>query len=121
MLKRARQVTFIFLPTAGKSSGCLCESFLPEQLSVVLKRKSFNIPPMLKSLIFLSILTAFAAIPKKASVFLADAKPEPFADTLTYPGRVRSRVNAATTSEIEGQVVRIEKPLGSKISKGEVI
>jgi multidrug efflux pump subunit AcrA (membrane-fusion protein) len=66
-------------------------------------------------------LVATAAVPTKASVFLSDAKAQPFSDILTYPGRVKSRVNAAATSEIEGQVVRIEKLLGTHINKGDVV
>ena len=62
-----------------------------------------------------------AAVPKKASVLIFEAKAEALSDSLAYPGRVRSRINAVTTSEIEGQVVKIEKALGSKVKKGDVI
>ncbi len=63
----------------------------------------------------------YASIPKKASVMLLEAKSQPLADALTYPGRVRSRLNATTTSEIEGQVTEISRPLGSKVKNGDVI
>lgn len=62
-----------------------------------------------------------AAIPKKASVLLLQAKSQEFSDNLQFPGRVRSRVNDVMTSEIEGKVIKIEKPLGSKVKKGDVI
>lgn len=76
--------------------------------------------------VFLVALSFFsapirAAVPKKASVLLLQAKSEEFSDNLQFPGRVRSRVNDIMTSEIEGKVIKIEKPLGSAIKKGDVI
>lgn len=64
---------------------------------------------------------SFSAAPKKASVIVTEAAPKPLSDVMAYPGRVRSRVNAVTTSEIDGQVVKIQRPLGSKVNRGDVI
>jgi multidrug efflux pump subunit AcrA (membrane-fusion protein) len=79
-----------------------------------------------RTMLVLGWVTSFgavsaAAVPKKANVLLLEAKAQVMADSLSYPGRVKSRVNAITTSEIEGQVVKIERPLGSKVKRGDVI
>ena len=76
---------------------------------------------ILMLLVLGSLPTVAAPNAKKASVLLAEAKSQSLADSLSFPGQVRSRVNATMTSEIEGQVLRLEKVLGSKVKKGDVI
>lgn len=63
----------------------------------------------------------FAAAPKKASVFIQEAKLEPVADRMVYPGRVRSKIEALVTAENEGLVQKILKPVGSAVKRGEVV
>jgi multidrug efflux pump subunit AcrA (membrane-fusion protein) len=73
------------------------------------------------SLLLFFVPTVHAAFQKKAAAFIQPVKFTVMSDNLSYPGRVQSRVNATSTSEIEGQVVRFEKSLGAKVKKGEVI
>lgn len=65
--------------------------------------------------------SADAAAPKKASVFIQEAKLEPVADRLAYPGRVRSKIEALVTAENEGLVQKILKPVGSAVKRGDVV
>lgn len=73
------------------------------------------------SVLVMGFSVSHAATPKKASVLVMDAQPQALSDSLSFPGRVRSRINAIQTSEIEGQVIKIDKPLGAKVRKGDVI
>lgn len=75
--------------------------------------------PVLSILLF--SMNSFAAIPKKATVFIEKAEVKPFSETLSYPGRVKSRINATVLSEVDGEIVRITKVLGSKVKKNDVV
>lgn len=79
---------------------------------------------LLASVVLFSIFVGevmLAAVPKKASVFVQTMKPTEVADKFIYPGRVKSRIHSAVTSEIEGQVIHIDKKLGHQVQRGDVI
>jgi multidrug efflux pump subunit AcrA (membrane-fusion protein) len=71
--------------------------------------------------VLLVVPVSGAAVSKKATVLIQELKPQELADILSYPGRVHSRLNAVSSSEIEGQVMRIERSIGSSVKKGDII
>lgn len=83
---------------------------------------------MRKILYILMLLTqcfyvekGFSAPSKKASVFIQAAKLSDVSDRLTYPGRVRSKIEAQVLVENEGLIQKIAKPVGSFVKKGEAV
>lgn len=61
------------------------------------------------------------AFNKKAVVFTTTVQKTEFSDSVQYPARVRSRVNAWMSAENPGLVQQILKPAGSKVHRGDVV
>lgn len=68
-------------------------------------------------------LSAPAPAPAKPKpiVTIQDVKPEPIFDLLSYPARVSSTVNATILSESDGVVMKVEKPLGTPVKRGDAL
>jgi multidrug efflux pump subunit AcrA (membrane-fusion protein) len=59
--------------------------------------------------------------PTPITVFTEKAASKNLFNTLTYPARIESRVNAIVRAESDGAVDKILKPLGSRVHRGEII
>lgn len=70
------------------------------------------------SLLLCSCVTSAATGANRPLVFTKSATLTRLADSLTYPARVESDVNARILAESEGVVLKILAPLGSKVARG---